>query len=54
MPSYRRHATAAGKALLAFSHPRSIDRVVAAGLPAFTPDTITSPESYARNCRSSG
>jgi DNA-binding IclR family transcriptional regulator len=38
------HATAAGKALLAFSPPGVIDRVVAAGLPAFTPDTITSPD----------
>jgi len=38
------HATAAGKALLAFSPPEVVDRVVAAGLPAFTPDTITSPD----------
>jgi DNA-binding IclR family transcriptional regulator len=38
------HATAAGKALLAFSPPEVIDRVVAAGLPAFTPQTITSPD----------
>ncbi len=38
------HATAAGKALLAFSPPEVIDRVLAAGLPAFTPDTITSPD----------
>jgi DNA-binding IclR family transcriptional regulator len=39
------HATAAGKALLAFSRPEVVDRVVAAGLPAFTPDTITSPDA---------
>ena len=31
------HATAAGKALLAFSPPGVVDRVIAAGLPAFTP-----------------
>ncbi len=38
------HATAAGKAVLAFSPPGVLDRVIAAGLPAFTPHTITSPE----------
>ena len=38
------HATAAGKAVLAFSPPEVVDRVIAAGLPAFTPHTITSPE----------
>ena len=38
------HATAAGKALLAFSPPGVVDRVIAAGLPAFTTDTITSPD----------
>jgi IclR family transcriptional regulator, acetate operon repressor len=38
------HATAAGKALLAFSRPAVVDRVVEAGLSAFTPDTITSPD----------
>ena len=35
------HAAASGKALLAFSPPYVIDRVIAAGLPAFTP--IPSP-----------
>ena len=38
------HATASGKALLAFSPPAVVDRVIDAGLPAFTPHTITSPE----------
>jgi DNA-binding IclR family transcriptional regulator len=39
------HATAAGKALLAFSPAQVVDRVVEAGLPAFTPQTITSPDA---------
>jgi DNA-binding IclR family transcriptional regulator len=43
------HAAASGKALLAFSPPRVIDHVIAAGLPAFTPHTITSPEVLRRN-----
>ncbi|HVQ51188.1 MAG TPA: IclR family transcriptional regulator C-terminal domain-containing protein, partial [Mycobacterium sp.] len=38
------HAAASGKALLAFSPPTVIDRVIGAGLPAFTPHTITSPD----------
>jgi DNA-binding IclR family transcriptional regulator len=38
------HAAASGKALLAFSPPAVVDRVIDAGLPAFTPHTITSPE----------
>lgn len=38
------HATAAGKALLAFSAPEVVDQVIQAGLPAFTPHTITSPD----------
>ena len=38
------HATASGKALLAFSAPAVVDRVIEAGLPAFTPHTITSPD----------
>ena len=42
------HAAASGKALLAFSPPRVIDHVIAAGLPAFTPHTITSPEVLRR------
>jgi DNA-binding IclR family transcriptional regulator len=38
------HAAASGKALLAFSSPRDLNHVIEAGLPAFTPSTITSPD----------
>jgi IclR family transcriptional regulator, acetate operon repressor len=38
------HATAAGKALLAFSPAAVVDHVVDLGLAAFTQHTITSPE----------
>jgi DNA-binding IclR family transcriptional regulator len=38
------HATALGKALLAFSPSAVVDAVVAAGLTRFTPATITRPE----------
>ena len=38
------HAAASGKALLAFSPAAVVDHVVEAGLPAFTPHTITSPD----------
>jgi DNA-binding IclR family transcriptional regulator len=38
------HATAMGKALLAFSSPRVVDAVIAAGLKRFTPFTLTSPD----------
>src|SRR4029077_15605755 len=41
-------AAAWGKALLAFSPPYVIDRVIAAGLPAFTRHTITSPDVLRR------
>src|SRR5260370_19483915 len=37
------HAAASGKALLAFSPPRVIDRVIAAGLPAVPRHHRTSP-----------
>jgi DNA-binding IclR family transcriptional regulator len=42
------HAAAAGKVLLAFSSPAVVNRVIAAGLPAFTPHTITSPDVLRR------
>ncbi len=42
------HAAAAGKAVLAFSPPCVIDHVIAAGLPAFTRNTITSPDVLRR------
>ncbi len=38
------HATAAGKALLAFSQPGVVDRVDRRRAAALTPHTITSPE----------
>jgi DNA-binding IclR family transcriptional regulator len=38
------HAAASGKALLAFSPEGIVNHVIAAGLPAFTRHTITSPE----------
>jgi IclR family transcriptional regulator, acetate operon repressor len=38
------HATASGKALLAFSPPSVVDKVIEAGLPAFTSHTITRPD----------
>jgi len=37
------HATAAGKALLAWRPGEEIDQVIRSGLEAFTPDTITNP-----------
>ena len=38
------HAAASGKALLAFSPSSVVNHVIAAGLPAFTRHTITSPD----------
>ena len=38
------HAAASGKVLLAFSPPSVVNHVIAAGLPAFTRHTITSPD----------
>jgi DNA-binding IclR family transcriptional regulator len=43
------HAAAAGKALLAFSPPGVVNRVIAAGLPAFTRHTITAPDVLRRS-----
>jgi DNA-binding IclR family transcriptional regulator len=42
------HATALGKALLAFSPLRTVDAVVARGLKRYTPDTVTTPEGLRR------
>jgi DNA-binding IclR family transcriptional regulator len=42
------HATAMGKALLAFSSPRTVDMVIARGLERFTPFTLTTPERLRR------
>lgn len=38
------HATAVGKVLLAFLPPESREAIIARGLPALTPNTITDPE----------
>jgi DNA-binding IclR family transcriptional regulator len=42
------HATAMGKALLAFSPPRTVDLVVRRGLEPYTPYTLTTPERLRR------
>lgn len=42
------HATALGKAILAYSAPSDIDAVIASGLAAWTPQTITDPERLKR------
>jgi DNA-binding IclR family transcriptional regulator len=43
------HATAMGKALLAFSPPETVDQVIARGLPRYTAFTVTSPERLRRD-----
>lgn len=45
LPAY---ATGAGKALLAFSGPDVVERVIAQGFVAFQPGTITDPRSLLR------
>lgn len=42
------HATAIGKALLAFVSPRIVDLVIVNGLKSFTPYTITTPDRLRR------
>jgi DNA-binding IclR family transcriptional regulator len=42
------HATAMGKALLAFSAPETVDLVIARGLKRYTPFTVTSPDRLRR------
>lgn len=42
------HATAVGKALLAFCPPRVVDTLIAQGLKPFTPYTLTTPERLRR------
>jgi DNA-binding IclR family transcriptional regulator len=46
------HATAVGKALLAFSPTRVVDRLIVKGLPEFTRNTITSPDQLRHNLAS--
>jgi DNA-binding IclR family transcriptional regulator len=40
------HATGVGKAILAFSDPADVDRIIAAGLPKLTANTITDPVAF--------
>jgi DNA-binding IclR family transcriptional regulator len=42
------HATALGKALLAFTSPHVVDLVIERGLKAFTPYTLTTPDRLRR------
>jgi len=46
------HATAVGKALLAFSPTRVTDRLIAKGLQEFTRNTITAPDQLRHNLTS--
>ena len=46
------HATAVGKALLAFSPTRITDRLIAKGLQEFTRNTITAPDQLRHNLAS--
>jgi IclR family acetate operon transcriptional repressor len=46
------HATAVGKALLAFSPTRITDRLIMNGLPGFTRNTITAPDQLRHNLAS--
>jgi DNA-binding IclR family transcriptional regulator len=46
------HATALGKALLAFSPAEVLDRVIVSGLKCYTPNTVTDPERL-RQCLAS-
>jgi IclR family acetate operon transcriptional repressor len=46
------HATAVGKALLAFSPTRIVDRLIVNGLPGFTRNTITAPDQLRHNLAS--
>jgi IclR family acetate operon transcriptional repressor len=49
LPAY---ATGAGKALLAFSEPDVVDRVIRRGFVAYQPGTITNPQTLLRELRS--
>lgn len=46
------HCTSIGKALLAYQSAEMVDEVIARGLPALTPNTITQPETLRRELRS--
>ena len=47
-PKLPTHATALGKALLAFSPAEVLDRIIANGLERYTPHTLTDPEKLRR------
>ena len=47
-PRLPAHATALGKALLAFSPAEVLDRIIANGLERYTPYTLTDPEKLRR------
>jgi DNA-binding IclR family transcriptional regulator len=47
-PRLPAHATALGKALLAFSSPEIVDRIIGDGLKCYTPNTLTDPERLRR------
>jgi DNA-binding IclR family transcriptional regulator len=51
-PRLPAHATALGKALLAFSSAEMLDRVIANGLKCYTPNTVTDPDRL-RQCLAS-
>jgi DNA-binding IclR family transcriptional regulator len=51
-PRLPAHATALGKALLAFSPSDTLDRVIVNGLKCYTPNTVTDPERL-RQCLAS-
>ena len=51
-PKVPAHATALGKALLAFSSAEILDRVIVDGLTGFTPNTLTDPDRL-RQCLAS-
>jgi DNA-binding IclR family transcriptional regulator len=46
------HATALGKALLAFSPAEVLDRVIGGGLKCYTPNTVTDPDRLRQNLAS--
>ena len=51
-PRLPAHATALGKALLAFSPAHVVDGVIAGGLDGYTPNTVTDPDRLRRGLAS--
>ena len=52
MPRLPAHATALGKALLAFSSARIVEGIIASGLAGYTPNTVTEPDRLRRGLAS--